>query len=39
MNIKIDIKPVTFLKSKAADLLKQINETRRSNKIVSVPIY
>ena len=29
MNIKSDIKPVTFLKSKAADLLKQINETRR----------
>ena len=29
MNIKADIKPVTFLKSKAADLLKQINETRR----------
>lgn len=29
MNIKTDIKPVTFLKAKAADLLKQINETHR----------
>ena len=29
MNIKADIKPVTFLKAKAADLLKQINETHR----------
>ena len=29
MNISTDIKPVTYLKSKAADLLKQINETRR----------
>jgi len=29
MNITTDIKPVTYLKSKAADLLKQINETRR----------
>ena len=29
MNITSDIKPVTYLKSKAADLLKQINETRR----------
>lgn len=29
MNILTDIKPVTYLKSKAADLLKQINETRR----------
>ncbi|MCF6148413.1 MAG: type II toxin-antitoxin system Phd/YefM family antitoxin [Candidatus Kuenenia sp.] len=29
MNIKMDIKPVTFLKAKAADLLKQINETHR----------
>ncbi|MFA6470395.1 MAG: type II toxin-antitoxin system Phd/YefM family antitoxin [Candidatus Latescibacterota bacterium] len=28
MNILSDIKPVTYLKSKAADLLKQINETR-----------
>ena len=29
MNIIKDIKPVTYLKSKAADLLNQINETRR----------
>ena len=29
MNITNDIKPVTYLKSKAADLLNQINETRR----------
>mgnify|MGYP001334276750 FL=1 len=29
MNISTDIKPVTFLKSRAADLLKQINETHR----------
>ena len=29
MNIKTDIRPVTYLKSRAADLLKQINETRR----------
>ncbi len=29
MNIYQDIKPVTYLKSRAADLLKQINETRR----------
>ncbi|GAB6059233.1 type II toxin-antitoxin system Phd/YefM family antitoxin [Desulfonatronum parangueonense] len=29
MNITNDIKPVTFLKSRAADLLNQINETRR----------
>jgi prevent-host-death family protein len=29
MNIVNDIKPVTYLKSKAADLLKQINETQR----------
>ena len=29
MNILSDIKPVTYLKSKAADLLKQINETHR----------
>ena len=29
MNIQTDIKPVTYLKSRAADLLKQINETRR----------
>ncbi len=29
MNISTDIKPVTYLKSKAADVLKQINETHR----------
>lgn len=29
MNITRDIKPVTYLKSKAADLLKQINVTHR----------
>jgi prevent-host-death family protein len=29
MNITQDIKPVTYLKSRAADLLKQINETQR----------
>lgn len=29
MNMMDDIKPVTYLKSKAADLLKQINETHR----------
>jgi prevent-host-death family protein len=29
MNIIDDIKPVTYLKSRAADLLKQINETHR----------
>ena len=29
MDISQDIKPVTYLKSKAADLLKQINETHR----------
>ncbi|MCA1784388.1 MAG: type II toxin-antitoxin system Phd/YefM family antitoxin [Desulfobacteraceae bacterium] len=29
MNITNDIKPVTYLKSKAAILLNQINETRR----------
>ena len=29
MNISTDIKPVTYLKSKAADLLKQINDTHR----------
>jgi len=28
MNITRDIKPVTYLKSRAADLLNQINETR-----------
>jgi prevent-host-death family protein len=29
VNIIRDIKPVTYLKSRAADLLNQINETRR----------
>jgi prevent-host-death family protein len=29
MNITRDIKPVTYLKARAADLLNQINETRR----------
>ena len=29
MNISSDIRPVTYLKSRAADLLKQMNETRR----------
>jgi prevent-host-death family protein len=29
MNITQDIKPVTYLKSRAPDLLKQINETQR----------
>ncbi len=29
MNISTDIKSVTFLKSRTADLLKQINETHR----------
>jgi prevent-host-death family protein len=29
MNIAEDIKPITHLKSKAADLLNQINETHR----------
>lgn len=29
MNILKDIKPVTYLKSRAADLLKQINDTHR----------
>jgi prevent-host-death family protein len=29
MNITSDIKPVTYLKSRAADLLDQINETHR----------
>lgn len=29
MNIQTDIKPVTYLKSRAADLLKQINEKHR----------
>ncbi len=30
MHITSDIKPVTYLKNKAADLLNQINETHRS---------
>ncbi|MFZ5798572.1 MAG: type II toxin-antitoxin system Phd/YefM family antitoxin [Desulfobulbaceae bacterium] len=29
MNLSSDIKPISFLKSHAADILKQINETRR----------
>jgi len=29
MKISTDIKPVSFLKSKAADMLKQVNETHR----------
>jgi len=29
MNITTDIRPVTYLKSRAADLLRQINETHR----------
>jgi prevent-host-death family protein len=29
MNISSDIKPISFLKSHAADILKQINDTRR----------
>jgi prevent-host-death family protein len=29
MNISEDIKPITYLKSRAAELLKQINETHR----------
>ena len=29
MKISTDIKPVTYLKSRAADLLQQVNETRR----------
>ncbi len=29
MNISEDIRPVTYLKSRSADLLKQVNETRR----------
>jgi prevent-host-death family protein len=29
MNITNDIRPVTYLKSRAADLLKQINDTHR----------
>ena len=29
MSLETDIRPVTYLKTKAADLLKQVNETRR----------
>jgi len=29
MNISTDIRPVSYLKSKSADLLKQINDTHR----------
>ncbi|MCK4235649.1 MAG: type II toxin-antitoxin system Phd/YefM family antitoxin [Candidatus Krumholzibacteria bacterium] len=29
MNIENDIRPITYLKSRAADLLKQVNETHR----------
>ncbi|MBS3918820.1 MAG: type II toxin-antitoxin system Phd/YefM family antitoxin [Deltaproteobacteria bacterium] len=29
MNISKDIKPITYLKSRAADLLKQVNQTHR----------
>lgn len=29
MNISTDIKPISYLKSRSADLLKQINETHR----------
>ena len=29
MKISTDIKPVTYLKSRAKDMLKQVNETRR----------
>jgi prevent-host-death family protein len=29
MNISKDIKPITYLKSRAADLLKQINQSHR----------
>lgn len=29
MNLSKDIKPITYLKSRAADLLKQINQTHR----------
>ncbi len=29
MNITSDIKPITYLKNRAADVLKQINETHR----------
>ena len=29
MNLQEDIRPVTYLKNRAADLLKQVNETHR----------
>ena len=29
MSLKSDIRPITYLKSRAADLLNQVNETRR----------
>ncbi len=29
MDVKKDIRPITYLKSKASDLLRQINETHR----------
>jgi len=29
MNISKDVKPITYLKSRAANLLKQINQTHR----------
>ena len=29
MNIKNDIKPISYLKSRSAEVLKQINETHR----------
>lgn len=30
MLLETDIRPISYLKSKAADLLKQVNETRRA---------
>jgi len=29
LNLKKDIRPITYLKAKASDLLKQVNETQR----------
>ena len=29
MNLKADIRPITYLKTRAADLLNQVNETQR----------
>ena len=29
MNLKKDIRPITYLKTRASDLLKQVNETQR----------